>query len=104
MKNRLFYLAILVISTYFVSAQEIRVNPNTCLKLETGSTLDISAGNLIIESNSTGDASLIDFGTVYVQTSGAVAKAEFESVPHPSEVTRIINEMISHKKKRLRRN
>lgn len=48
-------------------------------------------------------ASLIDFGTVYIQTSSAIAKVEFESVPHPAEVTMIINEMISHKKKRLRR-
>ncbi len=64
MKNNLFYLAMLLISTCFVSAQEIRVEPNTCLKLEAWSSLDITMGNLIIESSSSGDTSLIDFGNV----------------------------------------
>ncbi len=48
-------------------------------------------------------ASLIDYGTVYLQTAGATAKTEFEKVPHPSEVTKIVNEMIAQKKRAMGR-
>ncbi|MCD4735300.1 MAG: T9SS type A sorting domain-containing protein [Bacteroidales bacterium] len=51
-------------SAFLVSAQETRVEPNTCIKLEAGTTLDISGGDLVLESNATYDASLIDYGDV----------------------------------------
>ncbi len=63
MKNKMLLL-IFLLATVGIYAQEIRVHPNTCLKVEPGTILDISSGNLIVESNETGDASLIDFGDV----------------------------------------
>ncbi len=44
-------------------------------------------------------ASLIDFGTLYVQTAGQNPKIEFEDIPHPSKVTKILNELIAKKKR-----
>ncbi len=56
---------ILALSAYLVSAQETRVEANTCIKIESGTTLDVSSGgNLILKSDATGDASLIDLGSV----------------------------------------
>jgi hypothetical protein len=37
--------------------------------------------------------SLFNFGNVYVQTAGAEVNIEFESVPAPSEVVKIINDL-----------
>ena len=48
-----------------LSAQGLKVEPGTCIKVETGTTLDISVGgDLFLESDATGDASLIDLGNV----------------------------------------
>jgi len=48
-----------------LSAQGLKVEPGTCIKVETGTTLDISGGgDLFLESDATGDASLIDLGSV----------------------------------------
>jgi hypothetical protein len=59
-----------------LSAQGLKVEPGTCIKVETGTTLDISGGgNLFLESDATGDASLIDLGTVSY-TGGGEAKVE----------------------------
>ncbi len=44
-------------------------------------------------------ASLIDFGTLYIQTAGQTARIEFEDIPHPSLVTKVLNELISKKKR-----
>jgi len=54
----------LVFAAYLVTAQETRVEPGTCIKVESGTTLDISAGDLVLKSDATGDASLIDLGGV----------------------------------------
>jgi hypothetical protein len=48
-------------------------------------------------------ASLIDFGTLYVQTAGQNPKIEFEDIPHPSKVTKILNELIAKKKRMVGR-
>lgn len=59
-----------------LSAQGLKVEPGTCIKVETGTTLNISGGgNLFLESDATGDASLIDLGSVSY-TGGGEAKVE----------------------------
>ncbi|GEM_PF-3155725 len=40
-------------------------------------------------------ASLVDYGTVFLQTAGSQARIEFETVPHPAKVVKIINELIA---------
>ena len=54
----------LLLVTCWIYAQELRVEPNTSLTIEAGTTMDISSGNLILESDASGDASLIDNGNV----------------------------------------
>ncbi len=66
---------LLVISAYFASAQGLQVSPNTSIKVETGTTLDMTASDLIIESDASGDASLIDLGSV-TYSGGGEAKVQ----------------------------
>lgn len=69
-------ITMLVVTGSFLSAQELKVETGTCIKVETGTTLDISGGgNLLLGSDATGDASLIDFGSVSY-TGGGEAKVE----------------------------
>ncbi len=46
-------------------------------------------------------ASLLDYGTVSLQTAGTEAKIAFENVPQPAKVAKIINELIAKKKRAL---
>ncbi len=39
-------------------------------------------------------ASIVDYGTIYIQTAGENPELEFEDVPHPARVTKILNELI----------
>ncbi|MGD9129334.1 MAG: PH domain-containing protein [Candidatus Woesebacteria bacterium] len=39
-------------------------------------------------------ASMVDYGTVYIQTAGESRELEFENVPQPAKVTAILNELI----------
>jgi len=39
-------------------------------------------------------ASIVDFGTVFIQTSAEVPEIEFEYVPHPNKVAKVLNELI----------
>ncbi len=39
-------------------------------------------------------ASLVDFGTVYIQTAGENPELQFEEVPQPAKVARALNELI----------
>ncbi len=48
-------------------------------------------------------ASLIDYGTVYIQAAGEQAKTDFKKVPHPAEVVKTVNELIAQKRKNLGR-
>jgi hypothetical protein len=65
MKRIKFLLSLIFLATAgWLFAQEIRVEPNTCITLDAGTTLDVSGGNLVLASDASGDASLIDFGTV----------------------------------------
>jgi hypothetical protein len=59
-----------LLSGFQLIAQGMSVEPGTSIKVETGTTLDISAGNLVLLSDATGDASLIDVGTVSYSGSG----------------------------------
>ncbi len=38
--------------------------------------------------------SMVDFGTVYIQTAGETPQLEFEDVPHPARISKILNELI----------
>lgn len=48
-------------------------------------------------------ASIVNFGTVFLQTASSQAKVEFEKVPQPSKVAKVINELIIQKKRKLRK-
>jgi hypothetical protein len=63
-RKTLFLIMMFVAAGSLLSAQGLKVEPGTCIKLETGTTLDISGGDLFLESDATGDASLIDLGSV----------------------------------------
>jgi hypothetical protein len=54
----------LLLVTCLIYAQELRIEPNTSLTIEAGTTIDLSGGNLILESDVSGDASLIDKGNI----------------------------------------
>jgi hypothetical protein len=38
--------------------------------------------------------SIFDFGTIKVQTAGTATEFEFEDVPHPAKVTKLLNELL----------
>ena len=62
---QLIALVVVVFSVHIVSAQETRINSNTCIKIETGTVMNIAGGgDLILDSDASTDASLIDLGTV----------------------------------------
>ncbi len=65
-----FLITMLFAAGSLLSAQGLRVEPGACIKIESGTTLDITAGNLILESDDTGDASLIDLGVVEYNNGG----------------------------------
>lgn len=60
----------IVFAWYYASAQGTRIEPGTGIRVETGSFLDIGSGNLILESDATGDASLLDYGSVTYSGAG----------------------------------
>ncbi len=58
-------MTMLIAAGPLLSAQGLKVETGTCIKVETGTTLDISGGgDLFLESDALGDASLIDLGSV----------------------------------------
>ncbi len=59
-----FLFVMFVFSVYLVPAQETRVWPNTYITVEPGATLDFTGGNLVLRSDASGDASLIDYGSI----------------------------------------
>lgn len=62
-KNQLF-LILLLFSAGVIQAQGVRIEPNTNIKIESGTTLKVDNGNLYIDSDASGDASIIDMGTI----------------------------------------
>lgn len=76
MKKQLqIFTAMLVLATLGARAQQLRVEPNTSIRVETGAILDISAGDLVLESGISGDASLIDIVPV-TYSGGGQARVE----------------------------
>jgi hypothetical protein len=74
--NTVLLITMFVAAGSLLSAQGLKVEPGTCIKVETGTTLNISGGgNLFLESDATGDASLIDLGSVSY-TEGGEARVE----------------------------
>jgi hypothetical protein len=63
-------LVVMVFMTTLISAQETVVGPNTAITIEAGATLDFVNSDLILRSDASGDASLIDKGTVMYSGSG----------------------------------
>ncbi|MBN1339821.1 MAG: hypothetical protein JXA03_10890 [Bacteroidales bacterium] len=71
MKIKYILLVIMFSVAYnFLSAQALKVEPNTSLRVESGATLDLTGGNLVIESDASGDASLVDYGNITYSGSG----------------------------------
>jgi len=69
-------IMMLIAAGSLLSAQGLKVEPGTCIKVESGTTLDISGGgDLFLESDAAGDASLIDLGSVSY-TGGGEANVE----------------------------
>lgn len=62
-KNQLF-LILLLFSAASILAQGVRIEPKTNIKIESGTTLKVDNGDLFIESDASGDASLIDKGII----------------------------------------
>lgn len=63
-KSDLLLLIIFLFQSPLIFSQGIEVSPGTCIKIESETTLDVSTGDLIIKSDVTGDASLIDDGNI----------------------------------------
>ena len=59
-----------VLFNFITIAQEVRIEPNTKITIESGTTMDITTGNLVLESDATGDVSLIVLGAVEINNSG----------------------------------
>jgi len=62
--NFILLIGMILLAGNAMHAQTIKVEPKTSLKIESGTTFDVSDGNLVLESDATGDASLIDLGAV----------------------------------------
>jgi len=72
MKSKLIILIMMFVvhSNYQAIAQEVRIEPNTKITIESGTTMDITTGNLVLESDATGDVSLIVLGAVEINNGG----------------------------------
>jgi len=55
---------------FLTIAQEVRIEPNTKITIESGTTMDITTGNLVLESDATSDVSLIVLGAVEINNGG----------------------------------
>lgn len=63
-------LMIFMLSGYLVVAQGLSVEPNTNIKVLTGTTLKVAGGDLLLKSDATGDATVIAYGSVTHGTGG----------------------------------
>ncbi len=55
-------------------------------KIENIEDITVATGGVV--------ASIIDYGTVFIQTSAEVPELEFEKVPNPNKVARVLNELM----------
>jgi hypothetical protein len=74
MKKTVLLLILAFLQYYFSYSQDISLEPNAFIKIESGTNLKMSSGDLIIESNAVGDASFIDLGTVSFTTGSAIVE------------------------------
>lgn len=75
-KSTLFLVFMLTLSGFYqAKPQGMLIHPGTCVKVESGTTLDLTGGNLTVQSVASGDASLIDLGSV-TYTGGGQARVE----------------------------
>ena len=84
MKRKVFItvFALLLVFNFAIRGQGLVVDPGSCLKVETGTVLDIANGNLIICSDQTGDASLIDLGVIAYSGGGMAAVERYLTKGH----------------------
>lgn len=82
-------------SVYLVTAQDTRVWPNTNITVESGASLDILEGNLVLESDASGDASLIDFGSITFSGSGEAQVQRYLAEGHWHLVSSPVNNSLS---------
>ncbi|MCB0805909.1 MAG: hypothetical protein KDC05_08935, partial [Bacteroidales bacterium] len=75
MKTKSTILVVCVLIALISSAQEVKVWPNTSITIHSGTTLDITSGDLVLKSDASGDASLIDYGIV-TYSGGGEARVE----------------------------
>lgn len=70
--KRIILLSIIVsaIALAQLFAQDIQVKPNTSVTIQSTTTMNVSTGNLVLQSDASGDASLIDYGTLSYSGSG----------------------------------
>ena len=69
-KTTILIMAFAIFLGFSAMAQEVRIDPNTKITIESGTYMNITTGNLVLESNSDGDASLIVLGGVRIDNSG----------------------------------
>ncbi len=55
---------------FLIIAQEVRVEANTRITIESGTTMDLTTGDLVLESDVSGDVSLIVLGAVEINDNG----------------------------------
>ncbi|MBE0638813.1 MAG: T9SS type A sorting domain-containing protein [Bacteroidales bacterium] len=58
------FLLTFLFTGYQAKSQALLVHTGSSIKVENGTTLDITSGNLVLKSGATGDVSLIDLGAV----------------------------------------
>lgn len=75
MRTKFTLLVVIVLTACLASAQQIRIRPGTSITIHPGATLDIASGDLVLQSDASGDASLIDYGNV-IYSGGGEAKVE----------------------------
>jgi len=66
----LLLIAMFVAVGSLLSAQGLKVEPGTCIKVLTETTLKVYGGDLLLKSDATGDATVIAFGSVTHGTGG----------------------------------
>ena len=64
MKKSEILLLFILFAANSILSQGVKIKPNTCFYIQSGTTASISSGNLVLESDETADASLIDKGTL----------------------------------------
>ncbi|MDZ7775131.1 MAG: hypothetical protein U5L09_05700 [Bacteroidales bacterium] len=68
-------MMMLIATGFQLSAQGLKVEPGTCIKVETFTKLDIfGGGDLLLESDATGDATVIALGEVTLGTGKAIVQ------------------------------